>query len=387
MTVTKQISVDTNVKFDNVLVANIHHRCVTTSRTIRLSDLNVEIDHLPTGSRKLMQIDVIPSDITKEYENIIVRAKTLFQNYTAMCEIGYIVAHHRVTELREEMVALMKAIENRKHMDITRYEELCENHLKHIAADPAIAAFDARDRLLEVIKAKQPSWDEFDQGISLSYTLLAVGSAGEWDLDAYQDMQDSVVAIKKGAFGSLIQDLCATARNALEKAVKAENRVHSRTFKAVWKMVEKLGEFAFLDKRLRVVERELRSFLAPLHTGEALRGLEYEDFINIMSALGNQVLVCQKLDSGEPLIEVLEYDDGMGFAAGSPEPAAGQDADQQAYAAAFVTPSATVEEDVEVHDASAVEEAPEEETAEPEEEWSGAPVQQAPQHTPFDNGF
>ena len=309
MTTQNRVAVNKTVEHEDVLVANLHTSCISVERTIRLEDLDVKVDHLPSNSRKLLRQPILPEDFTRPYLRIIQRAKAFFERYGSKCEVGTVFDHARGAQLMQCMDELEQELQAQKMTDRARYKELAAMHLEAIAAEPDVKNFPHRDRLLQLLEQRQPLWEDIEDKISLKYTVMLVGSSKAFDADLYSKMQDSIVAIKKGAFGTLIKELCDAARNALDKAVKAETRVHTRTVDAVWAMVEKINELGFLDKRLRVVEKELRRWLAPLVRGEALYDLDYEDFINLMTCFANQHWLVSKLDSNEPIVEVFEDPD------------------------------------------------------------------------------
>lgn len=309
MTNQTRVEVNSTVEHEDVLVANLHTSCISVERTIRLEDLDVQVEHLPSNSRKLLRQPILPEDFTRPYLRIIQRAKAFFERYGSKCEVGTVFDHARGAQLMQFIGELEQELMAQKMKDRARYKDLAANHLEAIAAEPDVKNFPHRDRLLQLLEQRQPLWEDIEDKISLKYTVMLVGSSKAFDADLYSKMQDSIVAIKKGAFGTLIKELCDTARNALDKAVKAETRVHTRTVDAVWAMVDKINELGFLDKRLRVVEKELKRWLAPLVRGEALYDLDYEDFINLMTCFANQHWLVSKLDSNEPIVEVFEESD------------------------------------------------------------------------------
>lgn len=306
MTNQNRVKVDSTVEHQDVLVANLHTSCISVERTIRLEDLDVKVENLPSNSRKLLRQPILPEDFTRPYLRIIQRAKAFFERYGSKSEVGTVFDHARGAQLMDTIGQLEEDLKAQKEVDRQRYKEIAAKHLEAIAAEPDVKNFPHKDRLLQLLEQRQPVWDEVEEKISLTYSVMLVGASKEFDADLYSKMQDSIVAIKKGAYGNLIRELSDTARNALDKAIKAETRVHSRTVDAVWAMVEKLNELGFLDKRLRVVEKELRRWLAPLVRGEALYNLDYEDFINLMTCFANQHWLVSKLDSNEPIVEVFE---------------------------------------------------------------------------------
>lgn len=308
------------VDHQDVLVATLHTSCITVDRTIRLEELDVKVENLPAHCKKFLRQAILPEDFTRPYLRIIARAKAFFERYGSACEVGTVFDHARGKLLIDTMTELESDLKLQKEKDRQGYSALAKKHIDAIAADPDVVNFPHRDRLLELLEQRQPLWEDIEEKIDLSFSVMLIGASKQFDGDLYSKMQDSIVAIKKGAFGTLIKELCATARNALDKAVKAETRVHTRTVDAVWTMVEKVNELGFLDKRLRQVEKELRRFLAPLVRGEALYGLDYEDFINLMTCFANQHWLVSKLDSGEPLVETFEEDTDLPLEAGEPEP-------------------------------------------------------------------
>ncbi|WP_300498417.1 DUF3150 domain-containing protein [Marinobacter sp.] len=317
----KRVEVDLTVDHEDVLVANLHHSCITTDRSIKLEDLDVNIENLPKGSRKLLRHHVLPEVFVRPYQNIITQAQTFFARYGGKTEIGVVFDHSRGRDLMEKMAELQKDLHAQLAKDKVKYEELARKHLEAIASEPEVRAFPHKDRLLELLKQRQPTWDSVEERITLDYTMMLVGSSKKFDADLYGKMQDSIVAIKKGAYGNLIQELCRIARRSLDAALKAPNeRVHKRTVDAVWHMVEKLNELGFLDKRLRVVEKELRRYMQPLIQGEALRGADYEDFINLMVAFSNQHWVTSKLNSNEPIVEIIDVDEPGDLVEAEPAP-------------------------------------------------------------------
>lgn len=349
MTNQNRVKVDSTVNHEDVLVANLHTSCISVERTIRLEDLDVKVENLPSNSRKLLRQPILPEDFTRPYLRIIQRAKAFFERYGSKSEVGTVFDHARGAQLMETIGELEEALKAQKEVDRQRYKEVAAKHLEAIAAEPDVKNFPHKDRLLQLLEQRQPVWDEVEEKISLTYSVMLVGASKQFDADLYSKMQDSIVAIKKGAYGNLIRELCDTARNALDKAIKAETRVHSRTVDAVWGMVEKLNELGFLDKRLRVVEKELRRWLAPLVRGEALYSLDYEDFINLMTCFANQHWLVAKLDSNEPIVEVFEdVDEELDFAE-EPSPVVEETASPQEVASEDVQeeePSKQVEESV-----------------------------------------
>lgn len=302
----KRVAPNSIAERSDVLVGNLHHSCISVERTISLEELGVKVENMPQRSKKILRQAILPEDFIRPYQRIIQQAKAFFARYGTQCEVGTVFNHARGKQLIDKMMQLEEDMRKQLETDRENYKEIARKHMETIAVDPDVRNFPHRTKLLELLEQRQPLWDDIESKIFMTFSVVVVGSSSNFDGELYQKMQDSIVAIKKGAFGSLIRELCEIARNALDKAIKAETRVHSRTVKAVWAMVEKLNELGFLDKRLRAVEKELRRFLAPLNCGEALRDLEYEDFVDMMVALSNQHWVVQKLDSNEPLFDVWE---------------------------------------------------------------------------------
>lgn len=298
-----------DVDHKDVLVADYQCSMISPDRLLRMEDFGIEVENLPKSSRKLLKQFVIPQDFNKPYINLLNRAKAEFQRWGSKSVMGHVFSHERGADLIEKLDEVKADWAKQVAKDALRYSEMAEKHIRSIEADPDVQSFEHKDALIKAVRKAQPSWETVAATLHFDYTIMVVGQAGNFDGAMYQKIKDSVVAIKEGAVGSLIREVCATARNALETALKAETRVHSRTVEAVWNIVEKLDDLAFLDPRVRVVEKELRAVMSRLTRSQALYDHEYDTFINIMMALSNQHIVTRKLETGVPLFEVVQTAD------------------------------------------------------------------------------
>jgi len=309
MNTQKKVIYAKDVDHADVLVADYQCSMISTDRLLRMEDFGIEVENLPKSSRKLLKQHVLPADFTKPYINLLNRAKAEFQRWGSKTVMGHVFSHDRGPYLIEKLDEIKADWKKQVQKDELRFSEMAEKHIRSIEADPDVQCFEHKDSLIKAVRKAQPNWETVSATLFFDYTVMVVGQAGDFDPAIYQKIKDSVVAIKEGAVGSLIREVCATARSALETALKAETRVHSRTVESVWGIVEKLDDLAFLDKRVRVVEQQLRAVMSRLTRSQALYDHEYDTFINIMMALSNQHIVVRKLELGEPLIQVVETAD------------------------------------------------------------------------------
>lgn len=306
---------------------------MSNKRDIDLEKLGIEVNDLPDGSKKVWKVDALPGTFFQKYLKLRQRAELRCIEHAANTELGWVTIKKRASTLLADLDEIKQEWYEQKNADLPVYDQIREQHLKDLEADamkpiiksgkvvrPGLSAADAA-RLRKAVENTQPPLGDIEHRIQFSFQAipLVIDEDG-FDADLFAAQQNAVVALRESTMGGLIKELCATSRDILKTILRNESeattaeqiRIHGRTVKRVDSLREKLYDLSFIHPHIKTVHDCLLEVLSKLpHRDAALRGVNYQNFKTLISALSDQVEVNANLEAKKPLITAQPVDDGQ----------------------------------------------------------------------------
>ena len=309
----KVISANTNE--DRVVIINLAISALATERQIDLDHLGIKVEELPEASKKLLREKIFSQEFLRNYSYIRELAEAAVSaGGSTKTELGAVTSFSEAIGKVRVLRDLKQQWEERVRLDESRYDAMCAEHT--LATSQAAIAAGADpvqvNILVTAIQEKQPRWEEVKSKLKFNYTATPVAlDECEFDADLFEAQRDSVVAIRDGVLGSLVQFVCKEAKEMLENLQKQEAkkgsinlRVNPRTVARARMMQEKLKSLAFIHPLIRPLHTEIAAVLDKVSDTDALMGRDYLNFKEICVALCDQTLVHERLQKGIPLISV-----------------------------------------------------------------------------------
>lgn len=305
-----------NVAHDNKLVViNLHIAAMAADRQIDLKALGINVEELPNASRKLLAEKIFPKDFLRAYGRIRENGEALVASKgAAITPMGAVGGRSDAVEKIAVLKELNKEWEKQKEEDKLRYQGMCSEHILKVSQEALKAGSSMAqvDILVKALVAKQPTWEEVESKLVFKYTCTVISmEESNFDADLFDAQRDSVIALREGVMGSLVQHTCREAKEILDNLAEQEKskksgdlRVNPRTVKRVWSLIEKLEGLVFVHKLIAPLHQELRLAMQNLPMSGALTGNEYHNFKECLKCLRDQTIVWDRLKQGLPLIAV-----------------------------------------------------------------------------------
>lgn len=321
MTTNYVSKVRTAVNDDQVVVFNLMVSCMSAERQFDLTKLGIDIDTLPSASRKLIQEKIFPKDFLNNYSRFRDRANAVLDRGAAVkLEMGTISSRTEAVAKIEALDAIKAEWAAQIETDSHRYATICNERIALIAAEafnedvPA----DVVNTLVDALRKRQPTWEHFKSRMGFAYSPIPIKleldeTKAEFDPVLFKAQREGVVALREGVFGGLVQFLVRESNDIL-KLLNGKKMHHGvftinyRTVARIGAITEKLHGLAFvhqqiaplasvIDEALTFMPKSVEKDL-PMQTGPFL------NLIACLEAMGDQHELLARLRDKQPLVVV-----------------------------------------------------------------------------------
>ena len=307
--------ISANDQENRVIIINLAISALANERQIDLNSLGIKVEELPEATKKLLREKIFQKPFLRAYDHLREQAETVVSSGgSTKTNLGAVTSYSEAVEKAKLLKDLRKQWDKRVEEDAARYDQMCADHIMAVSKEALKGGADPKqvNILVTAIKEKQPTWELVASKLNFSYTFTPVElEEQEFDPELFEAQRDSVVAIRAGVLGSLLQFVCGEAKEMLSNLEKQEGtkgtinlRVNPRTVSRARKMQAKLKSLAFIHPLIRPLHTEIASILDYVSENEALTGRDYLAFKEICLALRDQTLVHERLEKGLPLIHV-----------------------------------------------------------------------------------
>lgn len=256
--------------------------------------LGINSSALPSVQKRISPLKLSPV-LVKEFGRIQKAIYNYLNRYGLKVHGVTLVAPWRLRELS----AFMADRELEWHQALIEANKAFDNEQAKVWAetcsDPAIVDAPWRDKYLSFVKARMPARSEFVARHSKFEWSVVPFYAGAFDMEGYEETQEGLAFISEGAIGTLIGEIAAGAASLLEKV--ENGNVQNKSQEKFLALIDKIGEFSFLNPRCTDVANELLKRFKPL--------LQCNGSINQSTALKQITNLLKPLQQQHHMAEVL----------------------------------------------------------------------------------
>lgn len=321
MTQTYVSKVRTAVNDDQVVVFNLMVSCMSAERQFDLTKLGIDVDKLPSASRKLVQERIFPKEFLNNYSRLRDRANAVLDRGAAVrLEMGVVSSRTEAVAKIEDLDAIKADWAAQIEKDSHRYASICNERIAMIAAEayneqvPA----DVVNTLVDALRKRQPTWEHFVSRMNFAYSPVPIKleldeTKAEFDPILFKAQREGLVALREGVFGALVQYLSRES-NEILKVLNGKKQHHGvytinyRTVARIGEITEKLHGLAFVHQQVAPLASVIDAALAFMPKSvEKDLGLQPSQFFNLIAcleAMGDQHELLARLRDKQPLVEV-----------------------------------------------------------------------------------
>ncbi|BAW27027.1 DUF3150 domain-containing protein [Pseudomonas aeruginosa] len=321
MTQTYVSKVRTAVNDDQVVVFNLMVSCMSAERQFDLTKLGIDVDKLPSASRKLVQERIFPKEFLNNYSRLRDRANAVLDRGAAVrLEMGVVSSRTEAVAKIEDLDAIKADWAAQIEKDSHRYASICNERIALIAAEayneqvPA----DVVNTLVDALRKRQPTWEHFVSRMNFAYSPVPIKleldeTKAEFDPILFKAQREGLVALREGVFGALVQYLTRES-NEILKVLNGKKQHHGvytinyRTVARIGEITEKLHGLAFVHQQVAPLASVIDAALAFMPKSvEKDLGLQPSQFFNLIAcleAMGDQHELLARLRDKQPLVEV-----------------------------------------------------------------------------------
>ena len=313
--------IKTAVNDSHVVVFNLMINCMSAERQFDLTKLGIDIDTLPSASRKLIQEKIFPKEFLNNYGRLRDRANAALDKGPAVAlQMGVVTSRSEAVSKIQDLNAIKADWAKQIADDSHRYDTICNERIALIAAEAykeGVSA-DVVNTLVDALRKRQPTWDDFVSRMKFEYSAMPIQleldeSKANFDPILFQAQREGIVALREGVFGALIQFLSRESSEIL-KVLNGKKQHHGvytinyRTVARIGEITVKLHGLAFVHQNvapLALVIDEALAFM-PKSVEKDL-GLQPSQFLNLLAcleAMGDQHELLARLRDKQPLVVV-----------------------------------------------------------------------------------
>lgn len=321
MTQTYVSKVRTAVNDDQVVVFNLMVSCMSAERQFDLTKLGIDVDNLPSASRKLVQERIFPKEFLNNYSRLRDRANAVLDRGAAVrLEMGVVSSRTEAVAKIEDLDAIKADWAAQIEKDSHRYASICNERIALIAAEAynEQVSADVVNTLVDALRKRQPTWEHFVSRMNFAYSPVPIKleldeTKAEFDPILFKAQREGLVALREGVFGALVQYLTRES-NEILKVLNGKEQHHGvytinyRTVARIGEITEKLHGLAFVHQQVAPLASVIDAALAFMPKSvEKDLGLQPSQFFNLIAcleAMGDQHELLARLRDKQPLVEV-----------------------------------------------------------------------------------
>ncbi len=322
MTQTTYVSkVRTAVNDDQVVVFNLMINCMSAERQFDLTKLGINVDELPSASRKLVQEKIFPKEFLNNYARLRDRANTVLDRGAAVrLEMGVVSSRAEAVTKIEDLNAIKADWVSQIETDSHRYASICNDRISLIAAEAYSEGVpsDVVNTLVDALRKRQPTWEHFVNRMNFAYSPVPIKleldeSKADFDPVLFQAQREGLVALREGVFGALVQYLSRESNEILKvlngkKPVVGNYIINYRTVARIGEITGKLHGLAFVHQQVAplasVIDAALGFMPKSVEKDLSLQPAQFFNLIACLEAMGDQHELLARLRDKQPLVEV-----------------------------------------------------------------------------------
>lgn len=177
MTQTYVSKVRTAVNDDQVVVFNLMVSCMSAERQFDLTKLGIDVDKLPSASRKLVQERIFPKEFLNNYSRLRDRANAVLDRGAAVrLEMGVVSSRTEAVTKIEDLDAIKADWAAQIEKDSHRYASICNERIALIAAEAYNEQVPAEvvNTLVDALRKRQPTWEHFVSRMNFAYSPVPI---------------------------------------------------------------------------------------------------------------------------------------------------------------------------------------------------------------------
>lgn len=314
-------TIKTVVNDDHVVVFNLMIALISAERQFDLTNLGIDLESLPSASKKLLQEKIYPKEFLNNYSRLRDRANSVLEKGAAVrCEIGVVSSRSEAVNKIELLNAIEADWNAQLAADKPRYDQVCNERISFIAAqafDEGVPA-NVVNLLVQALRKRQPQWEEFERSVRFKYSAMPVKleldeQSSGFDPILFKAQRDGVVALREGVMGGLIQFLTREAVDLLKVLNGKQPKdgsfaINHRTVSRIAAVTEKLHGLVFIHPNAAPLAKLIDDALGfmPKSSAKDLH-LPTPNFLNLIAcleAMSDQHVLHARLRDRQPLISV-----------------------------------------------------------------------------------
>ncbi len=316
---TTSVNAVTNVNTESsVVVINLAVSAMSADRQVDLAEIGISFDDLPKASKKLVEEKIFPAEFLRKYMHIREKAfAEMLKGGAVQVPMGIVASKGVAVEKFRELKAFQQEWFECLDADELTYDDMCRDHIMEISTQALKdGVFSTKvQALAELLLKRQPSWDQVRSRMNFTFTLTPVSlDEADFDPDLYEAQRDSIVALREGVMGGLIQYVCKEASELLKviqkrNAGRTEYSLNGRTAARVATISGKLHALAFVHKMVRPLAEAVDQAVAAVPASCAGRDVVlatviYDNLVQCLTAMSDQITVVDRLEKKLPFIAV-----------------------------------------------------------------------------------
>lgn len=320
MTTTVQ-KVKTAVNDSHIVVFNLMISCISAERQLDLAKMGIDLDSLPSASRKLIQEKIFPTEFLNNYSRLRDRANAVLDKGAAVrVELGVVSSRTEAVSKIEELNAIKADWNKLIETDHLRYETICNERIALIATQAYKENVSATvvNTIVDALRKRQPVWEEFVARMRFEYSAMPVQLELEDDKSGFDPVlftaqKEGLVALREGVFGSLVQYLVTESNQILKvlngkKAKRGCYSINYRTVARIGEVTDKLHGLAFVHQHIEPLAQVIDDALAfmPRSVEKDLE-MVTGPFLNLLAcleAMSDQHTLIARLRDKQPLVVI-----------------------------------------------------------------------------------
>lgn len=308
------MSVTVDLKRDDLFLVNFQVNSLDATRLIPEDELGEALKDLPEWLKAYFRKSFIDQESLNPFGMLRKRVRDYLADIALNSSIGWIINPIDAEPTAAFLEEIAGEYEVVKRGFIDAYETKCSKVIQQLREEIRRDGTwkHLEEKVIAAIEKHRPTVEELEWRLRFRRFIYPVPTGGEWDPNEDKRVAQGILSLREGLFGELVAEVALNASKLLTGSKQrfvglqaSERRIRFQTRRAAERPLEKLQRLAFLDKRAVKLKEILDTALASLPSGD-LTGPAVDDFIAILTAMGNQFHLIACLEKGFPLLHVEE---------------------------------------------------------------------------------
>lgn len=306
------MSVTVDLQRDDIFLVNFEVTSLDDSRLIPEEEVGGNFGSVPDWLKVYLRKSFIDKESLNPFGMLRKRVRDYLAVSALNTSIGWIINPADAVPTAVFMDEIAAEYEDVKRAFIAAYPEKCAKVIdglrEEISKNPQWQHLEAA--VVSAVERHRPTVEDLEWKLRFRRYIYPVPTGGEWDPSKDQLVAQGILSLRAGLFGELVADLAYSASSLLSNCKKrfkglqaSERRIRFQTRRAAERPLAKLERLSFLDKRAVQLKDLLEKALSTLPLGD-LTGPAVDDFIAVLTAMGNQHHLVACIERGLPLIAI-----------------------------------------------------------------------------------